>query len=132
MNIKVTDLRVGNKVYGVRNGNLKEIVEVGKILWQEIITSIDDGARCFRVEDEVEGIPLSSDILEKCGFVKDRNGWHLPETKFSLTDKLYPCWLDRMIWPQDIPDFKHLSLNYVHELMNLFFSLTRQELTVNL
>lgn len=80
----------------------------------------------------IEGIPLTSEWLGRCGFVADRNGWHIPDKQFSLTDKFYPCWLDRMLWPQDIADFKQLSLEHVHQLQNLYFALTGEELNVKL
>jgi hypothetical protein len=75
---------------------------------------------------------LSPELLERAGFKKDSNGWFLPKTQFSLTDQFYPCWFDRMLWPQDIEDFKHLSLKYLHELQNLYFALTNSELQIDL
>lgn len=77
-------------------------------------------------------IPLTPEILEACGFEKDRNGWNLPGTQFSLTEQFYPCWLDRMLWPQDLPEFKSASLKYLHELQNLFVALIGSELSINL
>lgn len=82
--------------------------------------------------DYFEPIPLTPDILKKCGFMRDRNGWNLPSTQFSLTDKFYPCWLDRMLWPQDINDFREQRLNYLHQLQNLYFALTAKELEIKL
>ncbi len=73
-------------------------------------------------------IPLTEEWLLKFGFEKDRNGWNLPDTRFSLTDKFYPCWLDRILWPQDTPKFKDMELKYVHQLQNLYFSLTGSEI----
>jgi hypothetical protein len=81
---------------------------------------------------EYHPIPLTPEWLERCGFVQDRNGWHIPGSQFSLTENLFPCWLDRMLWPGGIPDFDHVSLKYAHQLQNLYFALTGEELNVKL
>lgn len=131
MNIKVTDLRVGNKVYGIRNANLKEIVEVGKILWDEIITSIDNGARCFNIKDEIEGIPLSSDILEKCGKKYSRNdqNWEYEINIGAL--RWYFRWNTE--WYSEIGGiYLGANVQYLHQVQNIYFDLMGHELTVNL
>lgn len=77
-----------------------------------------------------EPLQLTPEWLENCGFVKDRNGWHLPNTQFSLTDNLFPCWLDRMLWPGGLPDFNNIQLQYVHQLQNMFYTLTGKEIQI--
>ncbi len=79
---------------------------------------------------DFDPIPLTPEILEGCGFKKDRNGWQLPKTQFSITEQFYPCWLDKMLWPQDIQDFKNSSLRHLHQLQNLISVLTGEELTI--
>jgi hypothetical protein len=71
-----------------------------------------------------EPIILTNDWLGRLGFVKDRTGWNLPESQFSLTDNLFPCWLDRMLWPGGLPDFHQIELKHVHQLQNLFYWLS--------
>lgn len=75
-------------------------------------------------------IPLAPEWLERMGFIRDRNGWYIKGAKFSLTDQFFPCWLDRMLWPQDIPDFRRLSIEHVHQLQNLYFALTGEEIKI--
>lgn len=80
-----------------------------------------------------EPIELIPEWLKKGGFVKDRNGWNLPQTQFSLTDNLRPCWLDKMLWPGGIPDFHLFSLKYLHRLQNIYYWLSDgKELTIKL
>jgi hypothetical protein len=121
--IKSNELRIGNFIYVAP---VQPSSTVHKITGQDIADhangKITLGLEC--------AISLTAWRLVKSGFVKDRNGWHLPGTQFSLTEKFYPCWMDRMLWPQDISDFKHLSLQYVHQLQNLYFALTGEELKI--
>lgn len=79
--------------------------------------------------DEYHPIPITPKWLKKFGFIKDRNGWNLPGKQFSLTDNLFPCWIDRMLWPGGLPDFHQAELKHVHQLQNLYFALTGNELT---
>jgi hypothetical protein len=85
---------------------------------------------CETDSPECDPIPLTPEWVEKFGFVKDRGGWYLPGTEFSLTDNLFPCWLDRMLWPGGLPNFHHVALQYAHQLQNIFYSLTGEELKI--
>lgn len=78
-------------------------------------------------------IPLTPEILEKCGFTKMNNGWNMGERKsymdviFSLFDDNY-CQgeLDLRLNGSDLPMPK---VKYLHQLQNLYFALTGEELT---
>lgn len=80
-------------------------------------------------ESEFEGIPLSSDILEKCGF-----GIEVIHYRYDFADGCYLLWVKdsefqicyRGIYATAAPG------KFVHQLQNLYFSLTGEELTVNL
>lgn len=114
--VNVNELRVGNWV---------NCIFIGKVQ----VTQEDIGNWPELGGDPIE---LTSQILELAGFLKDINGWNLPETDFSLTDSLYPCWLNKMLWPQDIDRYKNCSLQYLHQLQNICFSLTGKELEIKL
>jgi hypothetical protein len=78
-------------------------------------------------------IPISSEILEKCGFTRLNNGWNMGEHKsymdeiFSLFDENY-CQgeLDLRLNGSDLPMPK---VKYLHQLQNLYYGLTGEELT---
>lgn len=125
--LKVSELRLGNLIS--HNGSVMPVVQIER-RFKTIFRLNDMDVDERIIEDHFQPISLTPEWLERCGFVEDRCGWTLPGTQFSLTDKYYPCWLDRMLWPQDMPDFKHLSLQYVHQLQNLYFALTGQELAI--
>lgn len=138
--IKANELRVGNLL---DNGhNIVQVTSISLDIDDEYTSTIGVckygeqrneviiNEAAFGIE--VKPIPLAPAWLGMCGFVKDRNGWNKPGTQFSLTEKFYPCWLDRMLWPQDVPDFKHQSLQYLHQLENLFFALTGEDLQIKM
>lgn len=125
--MKAEELRIGNVVLYKDDSTLFKIDEVTAT--GLTATQLGGGETTWIEYDEFEPVKLTPEWLKKFGFVKDKNGWELPGTKFSLTDKFYPCWFDRMLWPQDLPEFNSHSLQYVHTLQNLYFALTNQELT---
>ena len=77
----------------------------------------------------VKPIPLTTEILEKCGFVRkghtSSNGSklviHHPESFYPNGRVYFNSWAIK----NEIP-------KYLHQLQNLYFALTGEELTVNL
>ena len=101
--MKAQDLRIGNLVLD----NHKNIVEI-RNGWE-----IDEGDYTFP-------IPLTEEWLVKFGFeYSDLNGdsglWKIPP--FQIYGK----------YNQFIYDYR-LDVNYVHQLQNLYFALTYEEL----
>jgi len=105
MGIRENELRVGNWVLSPTQGEIQ--IENG---WQ-----IDEG-------EEVKPIPLTEEWLERFGFeYSDLNGdsglWKIPP--FQIYGK----------YNQFLYDYR-LDVNYVHQLQNLYFALTGEELTI--
>lgn len=80
----------------------------------------------------INPIPLSEDWLLKAGFEKDGHGYHMEDIyslSISVTRKgeFLPCWLDRPLTPYNSDKFREVK--YVHQLQNLYFALTGEELT---
>lgn len=84
-------------------------------------------------EDEVlhyKPIELTEEILLKCGFKK------------AGTDKEVLMWLSDFYWYSSSPNFVSININdcidkvikctYLHQLQNLYFALTGEELEINL
>ncbi len=114
--IKANELRLGNWV-----------LNKGRYL---LVQSIDD--TCINVgfdsgyHKEIEPIPLTPDILEKVGFIMDRNGFALPDKmslSFSVTKdgEYLLCWLDKSLG---------VIVRNLHQLQNLYFALTGTELEI--
>lgn len=112
--LKESDLRIGNWV--LHNGDYRKLTEIEfKILLQ------------FSV-DELTPIPLTEEILLKCGVYYDID---------SDTFKISNCSLQL-----DIFDFEEydcvvfgeslIQIKYLHQLQNLYHALTGQELEIEL
>jgi len=108
--MKANELRIGNWFrYQTKIGYDYDVFDTKYI--QDLV---DDPQYDF-----FEPIPLTEDILLKCGFIKDgnlyfKNGFVFRDDKlFYNTVELY------------------LTIN-LHQLQNLYFSLTNEELTIKL
>lgn len=80
-----------------------------------------------------EGIPLTPEILEKCGFVKTLSG------SYTIMDE--DCWLTTIIggynyskcYSSNTGEFFEVGqVKYLHQLQNLYFALTGEELNIQL
>lgn len=117
--INANELRIGN--YFFYKGEIINIGHIQKNFHSVLINGV--GVYGW---GKFEPIPLTPEILEKCGFEKDRSGFALPD-KMSLSfsidkDGQYnACWEDRSL---------HLPyrIKYLHQLQNLYFAITGEEL----
>jgi hypothetical protein len=78
--------------------------------------------------EEFESIPLSPEVLEKCGFKQNRSlidgkYWQI-EGKLRIESKGDEFWFKS--------EEGKANLHYFHQLQNLYFALTGGELEVNL
>jgi hypothetical protein len=135
--INVKDLRIGN---WVKCGGFKRLYGEFKVaeIYPDQITIEQKPYDGFTVE-EVEPIPLTPEILEKCGFVPNAIGQLAIEilgidTHLELiTINDGYCYLNL----NQIGEFSRcqdISINriqYLYQLQNLYFALTGQELTYN-
>ena len=123
--MKAQDLRIGNNIFH-RN---KAIT----VNWQELKWIQEEN-------NNFQPIPLTEEILLKFGFsttdykkgyigIDHKAGGII--TDFVLT---YPLVIGEFqkhfIWEHS--KFKYNELKYVHQLQNLYFALTNEELTINL
>jgi hypothetical protein len=117
--MKATELRIGNWVNG-------EFIN-GEFLLSQIFR-IDGNDDCSGLEP----IPLTTKLLEKCGFIKD--------------DELFDTWTEKyhvalninfdLRWYDDGFKFMNVAPNlpikHLHQLQNLYYALTGEELQINL
>jgi hypothetical protein len=123
--MKAQDLRIGNKIF-YRN-------KVTTVNWQEL-KWIQEGNNNF------QPIPLTEEWLLNFGFSTTdyKNGYIGIDHKAGgiITDFVltYPLVIGEFqkhfIWEHS--KFKYNELKYVHQLQNIFFALTNEELTINL
>ena len=113
--INPVELRIGNKVYF---GNKIHTVTGNDIY------KLQDGA-CF---DE-NGIPLTEEWLLRFGFEKTQHEYGSHETIFSK-DEIELSSDFRLVVTDYYVERIGKPLQYVHQLQNLFFALTGEELTI--
>lgn len=125
--MKSTDLRVGNLV--LHNKQIFEIYDIISTQDSVIIGQGDDTGGLQEVFiSEIEPIQLTEKRLLKCGF-KDE-GTHL---KLNLRNNWCYEWFNNLLGFSLCKGRRGMCLGriiYVHELQNLHYSLTGQELNV--
>lgn len=75
-------------------------------------------------------IPLTEEILLKCGFEKIENNWKV----LSYSNVFYFSWerLAGSAFSLDNESIYLPHIEYLHQLQNLYFALTGEELEINL
>ena len=125
--LKGQNLRVGNLVYF--NGNHKEVGVVSEILKNDLTKAapykigINHRVDVYYDIDKLKPIKISEEWLLKCGF--KRFPWGLVVDDLLFKDDLKCSYLKLQVG-----NGFETSVNYIHELQNLYFSLTGRELTV--
>jgi hypothetical protein len=116
--MKANELRIGNYVN-----------EYGRII------CIESGHDIDLMFEEFQPIPLTPEILEQCGFVNKPSGIYKYSYEIEIDgfDSTFRTWWygeDICLEPMGY-DTGYISIKYLHQLQNLFYALTGEELTVN-
>lgn len=124
--MEVQELRVGNHLF--KYGEVVKIVEIGikhKGDTNYYLRSENDN--CGYWIDQFNPIPLTEEILLKCGFKKRSDG-HFNMFKHSEVDIII-C-NDFSSWQCDGINFSVNRIKYLHQLQNLYFALIGKELNI--
>lgn len=128
--IKANELRVGNLV--VLNVNYKDnIHRIDEIYTDEVkVTSIEDGG-CFPIMKlrTCKPIPLSPEWLERCGLL-DSGSSYKGELRFKGCGHLTIEVIEKGNLGYFAPFNKTIEIKYLHQLQNLYFTLTGEELQI--
>lgn len=157
--IQVNELRIGNWVHQFRERNERNLFELTNIRRCIQVESIHDGcmnnfdkARInINIEDDeiygiweedINPIPITPEILEKCGFEAsdEKNYLRHPSIPVMIEffyngDFVSPIMLSRGINSSSEDKYQlcfSQQCRHLHQLQNLYFALTGEELTVNL
>lgn len=135
--IKANELRIGNKFQALRiPGKPADILTV-KYFTEGIFPDMaiifeEGGYMGSQVGNYVpmvpssaaNGIPLTQEILEKCGFELFPWGWVKKSTKdFGIR-------LQVKSFSYEVSGNNPVPLQYLHQLQNLYFALTGEELEI--
>jgi len=110
LTMKANELRIGNLIYNV---DRREPVEVTASILQDL-TIWNSGVI-------YAPIPLTEEWLDKFGFVKNNH-------RYSINNFVIANYGG--VWGVDISDDLGTNLKHVHQLQNLYFALTGEELTI--
>jgi len=122
--MKAEELRIGNWVCHTPSKNK---TASGNFIVSEISAFTIDKINGLESED-IDPIPLTEEWLVRFGFDKDGFDWffmpkkdHVVQNGYSVNNKENVFEIDELI----IPNIQH-----VHQLQNLYFALTGEELTL--
>lgn len=130
--IDIHELRIGNLVYAYPF----RIIKVSEITnLKSVLNEGDESEEPF-ADEELDGIPITQEILEKCGFEKTGNDWKLKNTDNSRDNTNY-IEQDENKFTYVVADFGwdggyDVEVKYVHQIQNLYFFLTGTELEINI
>lgn len=136
--VDAKELRIGNLVYAGTDENDKQImceveaIDKGYISWEGNKTNLE----------YVDGVPLTPELLEKCGFGKIDTGFANSEDFYwsiQIGNQLYlNCSSDLKNWMLSPEAWNGdgcemwKGLTYLHEVQNLFYFTANEELTIQL
>ena len=132
--IQVNELRIGNLL---RDKVSKTELKVIELTEKDIVTYVIDRSK-FPLKSGwgLEPIPLTSEILLKCGFeltdVKTHSD-NRPLTKMFYKKTLLVQHHDNGLWSFIIMGYNIVRpemSQFLHQLQNLYFALTGEELTI--
>ena len=116
--MKATELRIGN--YITTEYMNKSIFKVISIHSDRIyFESVRENFKSDTIQNYIKPIQLTEEWLFKFGFDKAVNGWWSSDEIFSYRDGYFGFGVDR-----------YTKIQYVHELQNLYFALTGEDLTI--
>jgi len=115
------EIRIGNLVRFIkdtsREGGISLIQKNEDNIWFTKLDNDDVGYSCLGL-DQYEGIPLTEEWLIKFGFKPLAKDWAFKGVVIHTRKRGF-------VLRKSVPDIKH-----VHQLQNLYFSLTGEELTI--
>lgn len=129
--INANEIRIGNwvEIRGIGHGS------VTSINVKDISTiSIKNAHRYVSNSDLqlITPIPITSEILEKCGFKKVADEFYKKDNLYFKNYDMDLCLGGTHYILDDFEDITTGECKYLHQLQNLYFALTGEELNVQL
>lgn len=124
--LDVKELRVGNYVTDGKNG-ISKISELRNYKGRIGYTPLDFNNYVF-TGNEIYPIPLNEEWLLRFGFRQDGEGWFWLRRKDDITVLGYSYNIYGKFF--ELCEIRIPNIIYVHQLQNLYFALTGEELTL--
>lgn len=118
--IQPQELRIGNYV----EYRIQDELDDRKEWWElSIIDSTDLQILESRIDDDYRAIPLTEEILLKFGYIGN-------EPVFSEKSTIFTFGIHKIWKPFNIflDEYYRFEIKYLHQLQNLYFALTGEEL----
>lgn len=122
--VQANELRIGNWIDFISTpGEFEKVADINSA-----------GVKCPSVNrvsiEDIQPIPLTHEILEKFGFKKGVYYYTMNEWALSIYKVLpHP---DNWLMKFSAPCGEIAKISYLHQLQNLYFSLTGEELKISL
>ena len=123
--MRVAELRIGNWVY---NSTTKNKMQVYPMMIPQLYTIEKENGSLG--DSNIKPIPLTEEILLKCGFVKD--DFSKTYVRYSIGNFNIIHDTDKDIFICDGIKYTLVCVEYLHQLQNLYYVLTGEELEVSL
>lgn len=131
--MEAKELRIGNWVnlYDDFNSEVTGLTNTKKV-WC-VNNPTNEG--CAWYADKINPIPLTEEWLLKFGFEEEEEQDELLDTlmfsKDNITRVEFSNKHRQLYWHDNYSSIYHIELIYVHQLQNLYFFLTGEELTID-
>jgi len=121
--METRELRIENivNVYNVGECRISGLDKIDNT----ILPIVENGVKEFKVTlKQLKPIPLTEEWLLRFGFEKDANKYSLSDFRFHIEE---PCNFNGLLF---CDGFRVITekIQYVHQLQNLYYALTTQEL----
>lgn len=135
--VNANSLRLGNYVIGFQNTirKVSGILDDGQVYTSDIV----NGEFTIESDNDLQGIPLSPDILLNAGFVA------IEDVCIQFTDPYYKSWRNGItlamvddklrLWIECDDGYYNwywTEVKYLHQLQNLYLALTGTDLSISL
>lgn len=129
--LKANELRIGNWINLSVNPNINfygKVLSIGSLEqeFEQIYCECEESFE-WAFKDNYSGIPLTSEIMERCGF-RDTMSYY-SKGQFFLT-KMYLLNGVEICYNAGTAGIR--TIKYLHQLQNLYFSLTGSELEIKM
>jgi len=128
--MEANELRIGNWIIDNEVEPQRTVYyQVEEITYKGVVYR--DGSSVTMCE-YLQPIPLTEEILLKCGFTRDGFGLKFDFIYLTAGARIVETDELRCFDYELIEDKKYIRIKYLHQLQNLYFALTSEELNIKL